>query len=105
VRKESTMSTPNKRLNKRENPLSLNVKPQKEDTQKKVETIDFDLLKGTKSFQLFLFLNKELLEALKQIYPNDKTADLLNHVMLENLKLHHPKTYARLVAAQQDIKE
>jgi hypothetical protein len=95
------MSTPNKRLNKRENPLSLNVKPQKEDTQKKSESIEFDLLQGTKSFQLFLLLSKELLEALKQIYPNDKASDLLNKVMLENLKTHHPKTYARLVAAQK----
>jgi len=99
------MSTPNKRLNKRENPLSLNVKPQKEDAPKKQESVEFDLLKGSKSFQLFLFLNKELLDALKQIYPNDKTADLINKAMLENLKTHHPKTYARLVAAQQDIKE
>lgn len=99
------MSTSHKRLNKRENPLSLKVKGQEDHSTKKNEEIEFDLSKGSKSFQFLLMLNKDLLDALKQIYPNDTTAELLNKVMLENLKSHHPKTYARLVLSQQAAKE
>lgn len=90
-----------KRLNKRDNPLTLQSSPEKPKKDKEKEGI-FDLALSKKSFALFLLLNQDLLKAYQAIFPNETTASLLDKIMLENLKTNHPKTYARLVKEQED---
>jgi hypothetical protein len=95
------MSQENKRMNKRRNPLQLDVKPSKEGNTKKVEaTTTFDPSQGSQTFMIFLRLNKALLSAYKELYPNDSASELLQRVLTENLKTNYAKTYARLVESQ-----
>lgn len=95
------MSQENKRMNKRRNPLQLDVKPTKETSNKKEEAITtFNPEIGGKALVLFLRLNKALLAAYKELYPNDSMNALFERILVENLKTNYAKTYARLVENQ-----